>query len=359
MTSFFNTIVLNGALADITIFELLVSIGIIFIGVVVTFFLGRRVTAMTLRTGFSGLRRWYLLLVTLLWFGIFIGILVIIGVNISDVLNAPLIKTKTVTISVNHLLISIVILVATKYMIMGIERLVMKEVDVRNLDRRKTIPAFKVISYLIWIIAMVFILKSVGIKMTLLLGAGAALLVGVGLGLQQIVADIVSGFILMFEGNLKVDDVVELENGIVGRVLEIGLRASKVQTRDDVVRIVPNSQFIVDDIINWSHIDTNTRFFVQVGVAYGSDVRLVEKILLECAKENKDIASNPKSFVRFLDFADSALVFQLFFWSDKTFRVENIKSDLRFLIDKRFRENGVRIPFPQRDVHLYQTRAGD
>ena len=99
-------------------------------------------------------------------------------------------------------------------------------------------------------------------------------------------------------------------------------------------------------------MDFNTRFSVDVGVAYGSDTKLVTQILLDCANRNKNISVNPKPFVRFNNFGDSALEFQIYFWVEESFWVENIKSELRYSIDEEFRKNGVQIPFPQRDVHI-------
>ena len=130
--------------------------------------------------------------------------------------------------------------------------------------------------------------------------------------------------------------MIELEETIVGRVIRIGIRTSKIKTRDDVVIIVPNSKLVNDNIINWSHMDKKTRFNVKVGVAYGSDVKLVKNLLLKCAVGNHDIYENPIPFVRFLDFGDSSLDFQLFFWVKNSFAVENIKSDLRFSINQCF-----------------------
>jgi small-conductance mechanosensitive channel len=185
-----------------------------------------------------------------------------------------------------------------------------------------------------------------------LIAGSAALLVGIGLGIQQIFNDIASGLFILFERNLKVNDVVQIEENIIGRVLSIGLRTSKLETRDNIIMIIPNSKFISDNVINWSHIEVKTRFKVEIGVAYGSDVELVKNVLLECAKQHKDITNKPQPFVRFNDFGDSSLDFQLFFWTRKAFRVENIKSDLRFQIDIEFRKNDIIIPFPQTDVHL-------
>jgi len=181
--------------------------------------------------------------------------------------------------------------------------------------------------------------------------------VGIGLGLQQVFKDIISGLFLLFEGNLKIGDVVELE-GVVGIDKEIGFRTTKIESRDNIILIIPNSTFIGENVINWSHIEQRTRFHVAVGVAYGSNVELVKKVLLECAKEHQEASDYPTSFVRFYDFGNSSLDFLLFFWTENAFRVESIKSDLRFAIDRKFRENNITIPFPQRDVHIKTPKSG-
>ena len=147
-------------------------------------------------------------------------------------------------------------------------------------------------------------------------------------------------------------DIVEIQENIVGRVIEIGLRTSKIETRDNIIMVVPNSKFVTDIVINWSHIEKKTRFHVDVGVAYGSDVEKVTKALLKCAEDQKNISPSPKPFVRFNDFGNSSLDFQLFFWTTDTFNVESIKSEIRYKIDAAFRKNDIQIPFPQRDIHI-------
>ena len=210
--------------------------------------------------------------------------------------------------------------------------------------------------YFIWVIVIGLALETIGIHYNLLIASSAALLVGIGFGLQQIFNDYISGIIILFEGNLKVNDVVQMEDGTIGMVKEIHLRTSKIETRDDYTIIVPNHKLISDNIINWSHMESRTRFHVSVGVAYGSDTKLVKEVLLDCAHDHPDIVTHPEPFVRFTDFGNSSLDFQLFFWTLKTFRVENIKSSMRFKIDEEFRKNNIRIPFPQRDVHILKGR---
>jgi small-conductance mechanosensitive channel len=139
---------------------------------------------------------------------------------------------------------------------------------------------------------------------------------------------------------------------MIGKVVQIGLRTTKIETRDRVVLILPNSKFISDRLINWSHMEKMTRFHVNIGVAYGSDVDEVTAILLSVAAEHPKIAKEPKPVVMFADFGESSLDFRLHFWTYDTFWVEITKSDLRYAINRKFIEHSVTIPFPQRDVHI-------
>ncbi|MDX1939913.1 MAG: mechanosensitive ion channel [Saprospiraceae bacterium] len=207
----------------------------------------------------------------------------------------------------------------------------------------------RLLAYFIYLIAVMIALEMMGFNLTLVWGGLAALLLGVGLGLQQTFNDLASGLILLFERTVEVGDIVLVE-GEVSIVRQIGLRTSLLETRNSTTIIVPNSKLIIESVANWSHTDNIARFQVTVGVAYGSDTELVKNILLEVAKKHPKILENPTPLVRFIDFADSSLNFELHFWSQELFRIEDVKSDLRFEIDRVFRENNVSIPFPQRDV---------
>lgn len=218
-----------------------------------------------------------------------------------------------------------------------------------RLDAGKAYAINSVASYIIAIVAIISMIDSLGFQVTVLLASSTALLVGLGLGLQDLFKDMVAGFIILFERTVTAGDIVEVA-GIVGEVKEVGIRTTMLLTREDIVLIVPNSKLTADNVINWSQNNRVTRFKVQVGVAYGSDTEKVQKILLEVAKENKEVLNSPQPTVFFEDFGDSSLNFALFFFSKNLFRIERTKSDLRFAIDKKFRENGITIPFPQRDV---------
>lgn len=207
----------------------------------------------------------------------------------------------------------------------------------------------QLITYITFVIAFFFAIESLGVRFAVLWGSAAALLVGVGLGLQQTFNDLTSGIILLFERSIEVGNIVDL-HGTIGIVRKIGLRTSQVETRDNIVILVPNSKFIVDEVINWSHFDNKARFQVDVGVAYGSDTQKVRDILIKVANENAFILDQPSPSVAFSDFGDSSLEFTLHFWSRNFMFIERVKSDVRFEVDQRFRAEGISIPFPQRDL---------
>ena len=289
-----------------------------------------------------------------IWIIVLAVSLAIVGLDMKSFWDFYLIGDEKSEFSLQprHLIIALLVLVFVRIVLLALERAFSTGSHFREDDRGRSQAVYKFISYLIWVVALLIILDSTGLNLTIIWGAGAALLVGVGFGLQQIIADLVSGIFLLFEGNLREGDVVELNNGVIGQVEHVGIRTSKILTRDDYIMIIPNTQFITKEVINWSHNELKTRFHIDVGVAYGSDTRLVEKVLLACADGHENILQDPKPFVRFNNFGDSSLDFQLFFWSTKTFRIENLKSELRFLIDQKFRENKIQIPFPQRDIHI-------
>lgn len=209
----------------------------------------------------------------------------------------------------------------------------------------------QLVKYVIYVLAFYISAEALNLDMKVLLGGLAALLVGVGLGLQQTFNDLFSGIILLFERTVEIGQTIEIE-GLIGTVKQIGLRTSIIETRDNVTVIVPNSKLITDKVINWSHYDDKVRFNIPIGVAYGSDTELVKSELIKVAKENIYVLDFPAPIVRFINFGDSSLDFELHFWSRNFVVIEDIKSDLRFEIDKTFREKSINIPFPQRDVWM-------
>ncbi|MEP7169176.1 MAG: mechanosensitive ion channel domain-containing protein [Bacteroidota bacterium] len=210
----------------------------------------------------------------------------------------------------------------------------------------------QLIKYLIYTLCFIIILDLMGVNMTMFKAGSAALLVGLGFGLQHTFNDFVSGIIILFEGTLQVGHIVEIQS-VVGRVKHIGLRTSRIETRDGVTIIVPNSKLVSDNVVNWSHqlVDL-TRFMIRLPVGIESDVIRVKEILLEVAQRHKDVVNSPAPKVRLYDFNESGYVVDLLFWTSNMFFVETVKSDLRFMIVEEFNKNNIRIAFPKRDVQL-------
>lgn len=180
--------------------------------------------------------------------------------------------------------------------------------------------------------------------------------VGIGFGLQNITSNFISGIILLVERPISVDDFVSVE-GQIGKVTQINMRASIIQTLDNVSIIIPNSKFIESNVINWSHRDPHIRIHCSISVAYGSDVEKVRDVLMKAASELGEILKKPSPEVRFKGFGDSALDFELLAWTDHPEKQFALQSKLNFAIDAAFREQNIHIPFPQRDLHIQMSPA--
>lgn len=226
-----------------------------------------------------------------------------------------------------------------------------KEVD---MGRRFAIQQF--LKYVIYTASLLMALEVIGINYSVLYGGAAALLVGIGLGLQQTFNDLVSGIILLIEGSVEVGDVINV-SGQIGTVRSINIRTSRVETRDGVSILIPNSNLVGDQAINWSHSNGPIRFQILVGVAYGSDVELVTSLLLKAAGNHPRILVKPKPQILFKDFGSSSLDFELHFYSKEQLNIEFVKSDIRYEIIKLFRTHNVEIPFPQRDLWVRNAEA--
>jgi len=176
-------------------------------------------------------------------------------------------------------------------------------------------------------------------------------LVGVGLALQTLFQDIISGVFILIDQSVHVGDNIEIE-GKIGRVEEIKLRTTRAVTIDNKVLIIPNHLYLTNTLYNWTQNGTTTRESVSVGVAYGSDVELVKQLLIKSTNSHPNVLDSPEPTVIFTDFGDSALSFKIVFTINDSFKAQFIKSDIRFEIDKLFRKNNISIPFPQRDLHI-------
>lgn len=271
--------------------------------------------------------------------------------NLKEILEYQFLNIGDIHLTLFHLLSVLFIIVMARVVLRLISRGLGRYFRKREVDKGRQYALIQVIKYVIYTSALLMAIQTIGISISVLWGGAAALMVGIGLGLQQTFNDLVSGIILLIEGSIEVDDIIEVD-GIVGTVMMIGIRTSKVETRDRISLVIPNSKLVGEKSINWSHNAEPTRFHIKVGVAYSSDVQLVTRILLQAAKDHKDALNDPAPQVQFQDFGNSSLDFILYFFSYNYLPIEFAKSELRYQITQLFRENKIEIPFPQNDLWI-------
>jgi len=209
-----------------------------------------------------------------------------------------------------------------------------------------------IVRYLLIIIGLVIIFQTTGIDLSTLGLLVGALGVGIGFGLQNITNNFISGIIILFERPIKVGDRVEIEN-LAGNIVKISARATTVITNDNISVIVPNSDFINKQVINWSHNNNEVRLNFPVGVSYKEDPEKIRKLLTEVVNANPGVLRFPEPYILFDEFGDSSLNFIVLAWtSEYTTRPKILKSELYYEIFAKFKEHNIEIPYPQRDVHL-------
>ena len=258
-------------------------------------------------------------------------------------------EAHDIELRVKYVLLVALVLMATTYILRWVKRLVTRKMP--GEDKAKFNTVFSFVRWVIYLIVLLIVLDSAGINITAIFAASAALLIGIGLALQTLFQDIISGIFILVDQSVQVGDIIEID-GKVGRVIEIKLRTTRAVTIDNRVLVIPNHFYLTNMLFNWTQNGTTTRESVTVGVAYGSDVQLVRKLLLQAASTHPDVLSTPEPTVIFTDFGDSSLDFKLVFTINDSFKAQFPKSDVRFEIDKLFREHQVSIPFPQRDIHI-------
>lgn len=271
--------------------------------------------------------------------------------TLNEFLDFRLIDTENMSLTVSQVLLAILILFITRVVLMLAKRVKNKRTGGDRSNSGRYHSLYLILSYFIWVIAILAAIQAMGVQLNVLLAGGAALMVGIGLGLQSLFHDFVSGIIMLIEGTIEVGDVIEVD-GVMGIVKKITLRNSIIITQSEYEMIIPNHFFVSEKVINWTHDVDNSRFSVSVGVAYGTNTQKVIEILEKCPMQFDGVSDSPKPFARFEGFGDSSLDFKLYFWCSKPFQIEPIKGKIRLMIDQEFRDNDIRIPFPQRDVHM-------
>jgi len=259
-------------------------------------------------------------------------------------------------LSFRSILLFFSVIAAAQVVIWSVRYLLRKFLRNTNFEEGTRFMVMRLVRTVVYFLVIVVALDTAGIDLTVFWASSAALLVGVGIGLQNFFNDVVSGFVLLFEGGVRVGDELEVE-GMMVRVERIDLRSTRVITRFGNLIVIPNGLISGQKVRNFTQGENATLIQLDVGVAYGSDVERVKAILLEAANAEEEVVKKAQTAVLFNDFGESSLQFTVYFWIEEPFLRKLISSNIRFRIDEAFRANGIRIPFPQRDVHVHQAPA--
>ncbi len=274
--------------------------------------------------------------------------------KIFNLIRTPLFEISGNKFSIMSLILACIVFYLSVILSRMAERFIKNLLDGKDIDPgvKGSISTFT--RYLVVIIGTLITLDTVGVSLSSLAALGAVLMVGIGFGLQNITQNFIAGLIILIERPIKLGDLVEVK-GVSGKVIQIGARSTLVNTRDDITIIVPNSQFIAEQVVNESFSGERIRLHISVGVAYGTDTRKVESVLKEVGNAQAKVLDYPGPTVIFVSFGDSSLNFELRVWTKELWDNESLKSDIRFSIDEAFRKENIAIPFPQRDLHIKST----
>lgn len=288
---------------------------------------------------------------------LYVGQILLNRINLDAILMQRTIKGELFTIQISDIMVAIMIILVAKVIIWFVTQISLYRMYKNNeTDEGIQFAINQLVSYVIYVVAIIFALDRIVSDMSIIYGGAAALLVGVGLGLQQTFNDFFSGLVLLFERSVMIGDILEID-GQVGRVIKIGLRASRIETRNSVSMLIPNSKLVNQSVVNWTHSDNVVRFEVSMIVPYGSDTSLIKELLLKSLQNNNEVLSKPAPFVRLNDFGDNGLYFSLYFFSTQVMWAEDVRSHVRFEIDRIFRDNNIIIPIPQREIRVIQPKT--
>jgi small-conductance mechanosensitive channel len=280
-----------------------------------------------------------------------------LGRGLVEWLEAPLFRVGNSAITAGALLMVLVSLILLYWLAALARRLIVRALQRTPMDIGAREAIGTLVRYLVFFFGGLAIIQSAGIDLTALSVFAGALGVGIGFGLQNIASNFISGLILLIERPVKVGDRVVVNN-IDGKVVQIGARATTIITNDNIAIVVPNSMLIQEPVINWTRDDPRVRFKIPIGVAYGSDLRLVEKLLYEVAESHPDVLADPPPAVRLMAFGESAVEFELRVWSTTLVHQRGkLISELNFAIYDKFKEYGIEIPYPKRDLYLREGKV--
>ncbi|PYL64735.1 MAG: mechanosensitive ion channel protein MscS [Verrucomicrobia bacterium] len=264
--------------------------------------------------------------------------------------NAPL---PGVPLSLIQIFLLIALLIAVFWISSRTKRFLFNRFLVHSgLDRALQYAISQIVSNVVLVVGIFIVLENTGIHLGALTVFAGAVGVGVGFGLQNIASNFISGLVILAERPITLGDRVEVA-GITGQVQQIRARSTVIRTNDNITMIVPNTKFIDSPVTNWTYGDPRVRFRIPVGVAYGSDIGKVREALLAAGGESPQTLKDPAPSVFLNKFGDNSIDFELVVWSSEmSYRPSRYRSDLNFAIEKKFREAGIEIAFPQRDLHI-------
>ncbi len=260
-----------------------------------------------------------------------------------DILNFQLYQDEHLTIRVRTIVFAIVVFIITCILLRGVKKAIVRLYSETDKGRIETV--FNYVSYFVYLIVFFSLLSGIGVNITMFLTASAALFVGLGFALQQIFQDLIAGIYILFDKTLNVGDIIHIE-GKVARVKVINLRSTIAETRDRRIVVIPNRMFINDVVNNWTQDHNVIRATIEVGVYIGTDVQLVKKLLLKSVENVGDVLKDPAPIVMLDNFGESSVRFCLRYFICDAFNNDRIASDIRFEIDRLFKENGVKLPVP-------------
>jgi potassium efflux system protein len=276
--------------------------------------------------------------------------------TILQYLRTPLVVLSGTPVTALTIATAIAIMLLARIAAAIITRSMERVLAARGLDRGLRFAARKITRYVIMLIALFVALSTIGVNMSAVMGAGAVLLVGIGVGLQKLAENFISGLLLLLERPVQKGDFIDV-GGLLGTVDDIGLRATRVISRDGVTMIVPNANLVTQMVVNHTVPTESRRIQISLGVAYGTDLDHAVKVLTELAPSVKDVLAEPAPEVRHYGFGESAINLALLCWIAHARDELIVASALRFAIDRAFRREKIEIPFPQRTLHMLPPAA--
>jgi len=276
--------------------------------------------------------------------------------QLTQVFQTPLFDIGDTTITLGIILFLIIGLLVLVYFVKYLERIIVQKLLVRTgmeIGNRKATGI--IFRYVLLVIGVIIILQTTGIDLTILNVLAGTLGIGVGFGLQNIVNNFISGLIILVERPIKVGDRIEIGD-VHGRVIHLGARSATILTNDNISIIVPNQKFVTENIINWSHTDDKRRFIIPVTVALDNDPYLVEKLLIEAAKEIPEVLELPEPGVRLFGFGENGMHFELRAWSTALIHRRGfLTSKLYYAIYDKFTAHNIDLVIPQREVFVREN----